>query len=667
VRSLPTDTQRLLLVAAAEPVGDVTLLSRAIEQLGIGPDAAEPAVAEGLVEFGARVRFRHPLVRSAVYRSAALSDCRDVHRALAEAIDPASDPDRRAWHRAQSAVGPDEAVADDLERSAERAQRRGGAAAAAAFLERATALTPDPGRRGGRALAAAQAKFEAAVPHAAHELLAMAQLCPLSDLQRARLARLCARMVFAEKRGSEAVPLLADAARRYASLDAEAARETLMEALDAAIIAGRLSGPVGMREVANASREAPPPPDPPRPVDLLLDGVAEPLTDGYTTGLPKLRHALASFRQDQPRTRDEIMRWLRLAPIAQEAAVHQLWDYGAWDELARRSVQLAREAGALGALPVALVYLAGVRVHAGDLAGASTLIHEADAITAATRYAPVSYAALALVAWRGDEVMALELMSADVRDATARGEGTVLALAGYATALLYNGLSRYDAALSGARRGCDDVSFSFFAWTLAELIEAAAHTGSRDVAEAALDQLAERTTAAGTDWSLAMLARSRALLSDGAAAERLYREAIERLERSGLAGHLARARLIFGEWLRREDRRVEAREQLRLAHDMLTGFGAHGFAERTRRELVATGETVQKRTMAHHDFLTAQEAQVARLAADGHTNAEIGSQLFISHRTAEYHLHKVYAKLGIRSRRKLRGALRDLATAGSPD
>ena len=662
VRSLPADTQRLLLVAAAEPVGDVTLLARATARLGISSEAAAPAVASGLIELGARVRFRHPLVRSAVYRSAALTECRDVHRALADVIDPASDPDRRAWHRAQAAVAPDEAVAEELERAADRAQGRGGAAATAAFLERATALTPDPERRGARALEAAQAKFEAAAPHAANELLAIAELCPLSDLQRARLARLHARIVFAERRGSDAPPLLVEAARQFAALDAGSARETLVEALEAAIIAGRLSGPVGMREVAEAARATPSGPRP-RPVDLLLDGVVEPLIAGYATGLPKLRLALKSFRRQVPRSRDEIMRWLWLAPIAQEASVHQLWDYEAWDELATRSVRLAREAGALGALPVALVYLAGVRLHAGNLAGASTLIEEADAITAATRYAPVSYAALVLVAWRGDEPQALDLMAADVQDAKARGEGIVLALAGYATALLYNGLSRYEAALAGARRGCDDEGFGFFGWTLVELIEAATRTGSRDVADAALRHLIERTTAADTDWSLGLLARSRALLSEGQAADLLYREAIERLEHSGLAGHLARARLTYGEWLRREDRRVDAREQLRLAHDMLSGFGAEGFAERARRELVATGETVQKRTTSTRDVLTAQEAQVARLAAEGNTNAEIGSQLFISPRTAEYHLHKVYTKLGIRSRRKLRTALRDPAHA----
>lgn len=667
IQSLPAETQRLLLTAAAEPVGDVTLLKRAAGRLGIRVDAAVPAEGAGLIELRARVRFRHPLVRSAAYRAAGLPDRQEVHRALAHATDLESDPDRRAWHRAHAAVGPDESVAGELERSADRARGRGGVAAAAAFLERATELTPDPARRGARALAAAQAKFEAAAPDAAYALLSMAEMGPLDDLQRARLARLRARIVFAERRGSDAPPLLVDAARQLATLDAGLARETYLEALAAAIFAGRLGGRLGMREVAEAARGAPPGPQPPRPVDLLLDGVATLLTEGYATGLPVLRRALQSFRREALRSQDEIMRWLWLAPIAQEAAIHQLWDFEAWDELATRAVRLAREAGALGVLPVALVYMAGVRLHAGDLAGAAALIEEADSITAATRYAPVSYASLVLIAWRGDEALALELMAVNVRDANARGEGTVLGLAGYVTAVLYNGLCRYEAALAGAQRGCDVEDFAFFGWTLVELIEAAARTGAHDVAASGLRQLAERTTAAGTDWALGMLARSSALLSDGPAADSLYREAIERLERSRMAVHLARAHLLYGEWLRRENRRLDAREQLRIAYQMLGHIGAEAFAERARRELVATGETVRKRTMETRDVLTAQEAQVARLAAEGHTNPEIGSQLFISPRTAEYHLRKVFTKLGISSRRGLRAALRDSARAASPE
>lgn len=390
---MPTDAQRLLLAAAAEPVGDVALLRRAAGHLGIGDAAEAHAEATGLVHFGVRVRFRHPLVRSAVYRSASAPERREVHGALADATDPGFDPDRRAWHRAHAAAAPDEAIAADLERSAARARTRGGIAAAAAFLERATELTPDAAGRGARALAAARAKFEAADLDAAHHLLAAAELGPLDALQHALLARLRAQIVFASTRGRDAPPLLLDAARQLEPLDEGLARETYLEALAAASFAGRLGGRVGMRAIAAAARTAPTSREPTRSIDLLLDGVSTLLTQGYATGMPALRRAVAPFRAEALDSRDELVRWLGLAgPFAQEASAHQLWDYDAWHELATRGVQLARESGALAFLPAALVYLAGVRLHAGDFGAASAMIEEADAITAATGYEPVSYA-----------------------------------------------------------------------------------------------------------------------------------------------------------------------------------------------------------------------------------------------------------------------------------
>ena len=572
-----------------------------------------------------------------------------------------ADPDRRAWHRAQAALGPDETVAGELERSADRAQGRGGIAAAAAFLERATELTPDPARRGARALAAAQAKFEAGAPDAAYELLAAAEIGPLDELQRARLARLRAQIVFARRRGSDAPPLLLDAAKRLEPLDAGLARETYLEALGAAIFAGRLGGRCGVREVAEAARAAPPGPQPRRPIDLLLDGLATRFTEGYAAGVPPLRRALQAFRREALRSEDDILRWLWLAWLL----AGDLWDDEAWHELATRAVRLAREAGALTVLPIALDYRAGVHVHAGEFAAASALIEEADAITAATGNAPLRYTSLLLAAWRGEEAQALKLIEAGARDATARGEGRAIGLAEYATAVLYNGLGRYEAALAGAQRACEHDDLVFFGWSLVELVEAGARSGAHDAAAGALRQLEERTRAAGTDWALGIQARSRALLSDGQAADALYREAIERLARSRIVVHLARAHLVYGEWLRRENRRVDAREQLRIAYEMLSRIGAEAFAERARRELLATGETVRKRTIETRDVLTAQEAQIARLAAQGRTNPEIGTQLFISPRTVEYHLHKVFTKLGISSRRKLRDALRDSTQAAS--
>jgi len=662
VQSLPVETQRLLLAAAAEPVGDVTLLWRAANVLGIGADAAALAEADGLIELGARVRFRHPLARSAAYSAAAVGERQEIHRALAEVTDPSADPDRRAWHRAQAALGPDETVAGELEQSADRAQGRGGIAAAAAFLERASELTPDPARRAARALAAAQAKFEAGAATAAYELLAIAEIGPLDELQRARLARTRAHIVFARRRGSDAPPLLLDAAKRLEALDAGLARETYLEALGAAVFAGRLGGRCGVREVAEVARAAPPGPQPRRPIDLLLDGVATRFTEGYGAGVTALRPALQAFRREARRSQDDSLRWLWLAWLL----AGDLWDDEAWHELATRAVRLAREAGALTVLPVDLEYRAGVHVHAGEFAEASSLVEEADAITAATGNAPLRYTSLFLAAWRGEEAQALKLIEARARDATARGEGRAIGSVQCITAVLYNGLGRYEAALAGARQACDHDDLCLFGWSLVELVEAGARSGAHDAAAAALRQLEERTRAAGTDWALGILARSSALLDNGQAADALYREAIERLGRCRIVVHLARAHLVYGEWLRRENRRVDAREQLRIAYGMLSRMGAEAFAERARRELLATGETVHKRTVETRDVLTAQEAQVARLAAEGRTNPEIGSQLFISPRTAEYHLHKVFTKLGISSRRALRSALRDSTQIASP-
>jgi DNA-binding CsgD family transcriptional regulator len=662
VQALPGETQRLVLAAAAEPVGDVTLLWRAAEVLGIGADAAAPAEAEGLIELGARVRFRHPLARSAAYRAAALGERQEIHRALAQVTDPSADPDRRAWHRAQAALGPDETVAGELERSADRAQGRGGIAAAAAFLERATDLTPDPARHGARALAAAQAKFEAGAANSAHELLAAAEICPLDELQRARLARLRAHIVFAQSRGSDAPALLLGAAKRLEALDPGLARETYLEALGAAVFAGRLGGQFGVREVAEAARAAPAGPQPRRPMDLLLDGVATRFTKGYAAGVPALRPGLQAFRREALHREDDILRWLWLAWLL----AGDLWDDEAWHDLATRAVKLAREAGALTVLPVVLEYRAAVHAHAGEFAAASALIEEADTITAATGNAPLRYVVLLLAAWRGEEAQTLKLIEARARDATARGEGRALGWVQYVTAVLYNGLGRYGAALTSARQACDHEDACFFSWSLVELVEAAARTGAHDAATAAHRELEERTRAAGTDWALGILARSSALLASGHAADALYREAIERLGRCRIVVHLARAHLVYGEWLRRENRRVDAREQLRIAYEMLDRMGAEALAERARRELLATGETVRKRTVESRDVLTPQEALVARLAAQGRTNPEIGAQLFISSRTAEYHLHKVFAKLGISSRRSLRDALRDSTQAGSP-
>jgi len=653
IGSLPGATQRLLLAAAAEPVGDVPLLRRVAERLGIGGDAATPAEAAGLIKFGAWVRFRHPLVRSAAYRAAGPGDRQDVHRALAEATDPESDPDRRAWHRAHAAVQPDETVAGELEHSADRAQARGGIAAAAAFLRRSTELTPDPARRAARALAAAQATFEAGAPDVALELLAAAEMAPLDELQRGRLARLRAQIAFARRRGSDAPPLLLDAAKRLEPLDAGQAREAYLEALGAAVFAGRLNRRSRVREVAEAARAAPPGPQRQRLVDGLLDGLATRFTEGYVASSPQLRQALQAFRQEVPGSEDDILRWLWLAWLV----AGEMWDDETWLELATRAVRLARDAGALRILPLALMYRAALHVHAGEFTAASDLIEESDTIAEATGDAPLRHTSLVLAAWRGSEARALELIEAGAQDAAARGEGRAIGLARYATAVLCNGLGRYQDALASAQCACEYEDLAFFGWCLAEVVEAGLRCGAHGEAAAALQRLEERTRASGTDWALGILARSQALSSDGRAADLLYREAIERLERTRIAVHLARTHLMYGEWLRRENRRLDAREHLRTAYEMLHRFGANAFAERAHRELLATGESVRQRAVEVGQILTAQEAQIARLAGDGKTNSQIGAELFLSPRTVEWHLHKVFTKLDVNSRNKLRAVL----------
>jgi DNA-binding CsgD family transcriptional regulator len=656
--SLPHDARRLLLIAVAEPTGDVTLLWRAAEQLGIGTSAAGPAEAAGLVEFGARVRFRHPLVRSAIYRAASLPERQEVHHALAEVTDPDADPDRRAWHRAHAAGGLDEAVAGELERSAGRAQGRGGIAAAAAFLERAAELTPDPVLRGARALGAAQAKLDAGAPKAAEALLATAELTPLDEMQRARLQRLRAQIAFALSRGSDAAPLLLDAAMRLVPLDAALARETCLEAL----AAGMFSGQLGNRDdVLGVVRDAPPASEPPGGDDLLLDGLASWATRGYAASIPQLREALHAFRRDDDGSaRDNRWVWLACRVAA------ELWEDEVWDALASRGVRRAREAGALSVLPMAASYRAGAHLHAGEYEAASALLEEAAAVTKATGGAPLVAALPMLAAYRGQEAAALGLIEAADRDAAASGRGTALSMIWCAGAVLFNGLGRYEEALAAAERACAHDELSLYGLSLVELVEAAVRCDRPDVAATAVERLGARTAASGTDWALGLEARSRALLAAGPPAEALYREAVERLSGGRVAPHLARAQLVYGEWLRRETRRVDAREQLRAAHEMFSRIGAGAFAERARRELLATGETVRRLTVETRDALTSQEALIARLAGDGRTNPEIGGELFISPRTVEYHLHKVFTKLGIRSRKELRAALADAEEAAAP-
>jgi len=643
IAPLPEMTRHLLLLAAAEPVGDPSLLWRAARHLGISADAAGPAEADGLLTVAARVTFRHPLVRSAIYQAAPADDRRRAHHALAQAINPGTDPDRRAWHRAQAAAEPDEEIAAELERSASRAQARGGLTAAAAFLERAAALTPAPPTRAGRALAAAQAQYDAGMPDAAVEQLTLAETGPLTELQRARLERLHAQIAFTRQRGSDAPSLLLQAARRLGPRDAALARETYLEALWAAIRTGRSGSGDKAREVAEAVQDAPPAADPPRAVDLLLDGLAARSAKGYSAGVPILQRALTALRAGNG---GDDTRWLWLGCHT----AMDLWDDEACRTLAARHVQQARQAGALTMLPFALNYVAAHHIFAGEFTTAAALLEEADAITAATGNVRMADFSLLLAGWRGQ---ASGQFDAAIQDAATRGEGLAMASAEFATAVLHNGLGHYQAALVAAQQACEHDELGFGVWVLPELIEAAARSGGNEVAAAALHQLSERTSLSGSQWAHGIEARSRALTNGGQAAESLYQEAISHLGQSRMTVHLARAHLIYGEWLRRQNRRADAREQLRTAHQMLAAMGADGFAERAARELRATGERVRNRTTGSPVQLTARETQIARLARDGQSNREIAAQLFISPHTVEYHLHKIFAKLAISSRNQL--------------
>jgi len=654
VAALPRDTRLLALVAASDPTGDAALVWRAAQRLGIAEAAANAAESSGLIAFRPDVAFRHPLVRSAVYRTAAADERTRVHRALAEATDPETDPDRRAWHRAQAAVMPDEAVAEDLERSAERAQARGGFGAAAAFLERSAALTMEPARRSSRALAAAQAKHQAGAVDESLALLEMAEVGPLDEIQRAQAEVLRARIAFATNRGGDAPPLLLAAARRLENMDLPLARETYLDALTAALFNGRLAVSGGTKRVANAALSAPPALEP-RPTDLLLDGLATLIAQGPEAGTPRVRIAVAAFarRDVEPA---EALRWRWLAG----RAAGFIWDDEGWDRLTDHHIRAAREAGLLAELVLALTTRVGVHLTAGDTRAAAVLIEEADALARVTGggVAP-RYGELALAAYRGREDELLRLARVAMGDFVARGEGLGVTATNWVTALLYSGLGRYEEAFIAAEEATRVPGEIWFSRSASlELIEAAARTGRQAEGSEALRSLSASTGASGTPWALGIEARSRALLSDNEAAEPLYREAIERLQSPRLRFDLARAHLVYGEWLRRHARRIDARRELRTAYELFTDFGMDAFAERSRIELEATGEQARKRTVDTLDQLTPQEAQISRLAAEGNTNREIAARLFISPSTVEYHLRKAFRKLDVTSRTQLANRLR---------
>ena len=652
---LPASARRLLVLAAADPSGDPLLVRRAAERLGLPADAGGPAADAGLVEFSPRVRFRHPLTRSAAYRSATTQERGQAHAALAEATDQALDPDRRAWHRAAAALVPDEDVAAELERCADRAQARGGLAAAAAFLERAMTLTPEPAGRAGRALAAAQANLRAGAFDKARDLLATAEAGPLDDFYDAQAGLLRGQLAFASGPGSDAPPLLLKAAKRLEPFDRDLARETYIDAWEASVFAGHLAGAGDLLEVSRAARTLSPPASSPRPADLLLDGFALLVTEGPAVAAPVLRQATKAFAAaDIPI--EESLRWGWLSRVADKT----LWD-DQGRRITARQVQLARDVGALDQLPIILNMMAMDAVWSGDLTIAAELTAEAGTVCEATGTRLAPYPGMMLASFRGRETEAAPLIQAAIDQATVGGEGAAVTNAEWAAAILFNGLRRYADALAAALRASEHKHIYASSWAWPELIEAAVRTGDMGLAGETLDRLTETTKAGGTDLGLGIDARSRALLSEAEAAEDLYHEAISRLGRTRRRPDLARAHLLFGEWLRRERRRGEARGQLRTACHMLEAMGMEAFAERARRELAAAGEPMANRIAEAgrtssgraSQQLTAQEAQVAQLARDGLSNPDIAARLFISTRTVQYHLGKVFAKLGIDSRGQL--------------
>jgi DNA-binding CsgD family transcriptional regulator/tetratricopeptide (TPR) repeat protein len=651
VVELPAATQRLMLLAATEPLGDATLLWRAAEQISIPPGALAPAAEAGLLDIDDRVRFHHPLVRSAVYRAASLEERRRAHDALADVSDPELAADRRAWHRALATGEPDEAVAADLERSGERARSRGGLAAAAALLERATALTPDPALQAGRALTAAETSFQAGDFDTTPRLLATAESGPLDGFQRARSALLRGHAAVVSAYGNEAAPLLLDAAKQLEPFDVGLARRAYLTAWSAAVTAHHLGGAGVLLEICRAVRALPPLTPEPHPLDLVIEGFAVLITDGYAVAMPILQRASKEVLKLPV---EDVLRW-----GWQVGGVRSTMWHDDAIEVYERQAQIVRNAGALAELPMHLQALALERAWRGDLAGARALIAESESISTSTGNQPPPFALLRIQALQGREAEVSPLIQAVIQEGTRGGQGIAVMVAYWAAAVLNNGLGRYEAAAEAAGEVVTNGIVSYpTMWALFELIEASVRIGDTKVASDALDKLAATTQPAGSAFARGIEARCLALLADGDDAEPSYREAIDQLGRAGIRTELARAHLVFGEWLRRHRRVREAREHLWAAEDMFAEIGMEAFAKRAQDELVAATATPHERPPEPGGDLTAQEEQIARLARDGLTNTQIGAQLFLSPRTVEYHLHKVFGKLGIDSRGGLQGALR---------
>ncbi|MET0700347.1 MAG: AAA family ATPase [Mycobacterium sp.] len=656
IRELPSATRLLLLIAAAEPAGRPAWLWAAADLLGVGIATAAPAEGVKLVTANGGISFRHPLIRSVVYQHASLPDRRRVHAALASAIGDDDAREHRAWHRAQAAAAPDEDVAAELEYCAARAGARGGSAAAATFLATAASLTPEARHRTQRALSAAAAKLDAGAQEAAGQLLAMALQAPPDEFADARIELLRTQLALSTTPITDAPQLLLASAQRLAHFDATSARETYLQAVMAAVHAGRLATEQGnsAAAVAEIARTAPTA-ESITSVDLLLDGLIVRLTEGFTAAAPLLRRAIDLYlREEAAGTADP--RW--------HDTTHRvsldLFDRETYSYLAGRQLESLRAAGALSVLPTALLTNASLLVTKARFDEAAVLLEEANGIVTATTGAPLPITGVHchLEAYRGQEDRCQRIIKATIANGTARGAGSEIAGALHAQAVLLNGLGKYHEALSAAVSAAayDDIAMCGVA--LIELVEAASKCGEMSTATEATNRLLERTESSPTAYAAAVAARCAALVGHGDAAELLYRTAIARItECNDALVQLPRTHLLYGEWLQGEGRQNEAQEELRHAVEMFTVMGAEGFADRARRGLRATGAAVGNGSRRRSMDLTTQEFHIATLASDGHTSREIGSTLFLSRRTVEWHLGKIFAKLNVTSRRQLRVVL----------
>jgi DNA-binding CsgD family transcriptional regulator len=651
VEALDDAAQTFLLVAAAETSGDASLVRRVAADMGSDGLAEDAAVASGLLDTARGIKFRHPLVRSAIYGGAPLDLRRSVHNALAANIDPGVDPDRRAQHLAGAARGPDEALANELEEAAHRAGQRGGYSAESSFLLQAAQLTPDPQRQSARLLRAAVAALNAGLPHRGEALLEQARPGLTDPLLAAEAMRLDGRLRVPLAQPPTAPGLLLAAARAFVPLDRSRARETLLEAVDAALVSQHFTVGTSLTEIAQVALATPAEGSSPQTVaGLLLDGAASLWGSSYGAAAPVLRQALGTLESDSVRPED-ITSFFMLPTIV----ANELWDDEAYGRWVRRVEHIARDEGALLALQVSLLSLAKHATRAGRFAEAEAHYDDAVEITRAMGGFTDFYEWLKcdLYAWRGQEAETLQTAAILTGASNAIGSAVPVELAQVALATLALSSGRYADALEAVNPILDANAPRWACQVFSLGVEAGIRAEDHAVADHCLAQLEERAPAAGTPWGLGQLARARALAQEADNAEEFFVEAVSYFEKTSVATDLAHTHLLYGEWLRRENRRQDARSELKVAYDKFSAMGAEGFARRAQIELEATGEKVRRRSVETQSDLTAQEAQVARLAATGATNPEIAARLFISANTVDYHLRKVFRKLGITSRRQL--------------